>query len=176
MKIKTLFITLFLLLTLSACERKPDLESPKQYDDYGISFEYPGNWKISDDGKNGDVRYLIVNSTGDAVFMIHTFNTPKAPKLESFAKTLSSSIAKEMPFGEMKTESMKPANKADEEIWVKEKLSVTLLGQNLPHIREYRTVKNMKKTAFLTSQTSKDNQATVESGFKLIIQSFSVNQ
>ena len=176
MKMKALFITLFLLLTLTACERKPDLESPKYYEEHGINFKYPGNWNISDDAKNGDVHYLIVNSTGDAVFMIHTFKTPKAPKLEAFAETLSSSIAKEMPFGEMKTESMKPANKTEEETWVKEKLSVNLLGQSLPHIREYRTVKALKRTAFLTSQTSEENEATVKSGFKLIIQSFSVSE
>ena len=175
-KISIRILSLILLLALSACERKPDLASLKQYQEHDINFNYPGNWEITEDGYNGSVHYLIITSTGDAVVMIHTFDTAVAPELKPFTESLSTGISKEMPFGEMKTESMTFMKETGKATWIKEKLSVTLLGQTLPHIREYRKAENSKRTAFLTSQTTTEDQTTVKPGFELIIQSFELEK
>jgi len=174
MKIRSILITILFTLALSACERSPNINSPKHYEKHGISFDYPGNWKISEDGENDDVRYLVISSTGDSLFLIHSYISEEVnpPELADFAQFFSDVAAREMPFGEMKTESIKPITKPDTPTWLKETLAVIVLSQSVPYTREYRQVKQPTKSAFLTSQASDENKDKVGSGFKLIYQSF----
>ena len=176
MRIKTLFI-LILIFTLSACDRKANISSPLKYDKQNISFSYPSNWEVSDEN-NTNVRLLIISTSSNAVLMIHIFKGSEAPTLKSFSQYLSKSISKEMPFGDMKTESFNSIKKqvaSDQWTGIIEKVSVKLLAINVPHEREYYTLNKNNKQAFFTTQIMTDEKPLSQDGFDLILKTFNLN-
>ncbi|MCK5726848.1 MAG: hypothetical protein KAH22_08500 [Thiotrichaceae bacterium] len=169
-----ILLLLCLLITLSACETKAEITSPLKYNKHGVSFDYPSNWKISDDNFKKDVHFLTIETTGDAVFLIQIYKESEALALKDYALLISASIAKSMPIGEMKTKSMnaiKIMTKNGEIEGLQENISLTLLGQNIPYIRKYYSITQANKVAFLISNVTTDQQKYSNIGFDLIVKS-----
>ena len=70
-----LFVTV--LLASSGCEKRADVVNVQEYSQDGIFFSLPGNWDVSEDVPESEetFRYIIVETPGDALFML--FKYPK---------------------------------------------------------------------------------------------------
>lgn len=74
MRSSILAINTILLFALLGCEKAADISSPVKYEKENVSFLYPQNWKITDDAIQKGVRYLIVESPADAIFIVKIYS------------------------------------------------------------------------------------------------------
>ena len=177
MKASTFFIGLLLSLLVLGCERAADINAQKHYDNAGIHFSYPGNWQVSDDVQGEHHRYIIVESPGSAIFVAHIYPIDEAVSLDDFAHWFSKAASKEIPmidFVESKFSSVgKPASNADL-VGKKEDFVVTLLGEKIPHTREYYAREQNGKMVYLISQAANQDSDKVSPGFDLLLGSFTL--
>lgn len=170
---KTIF--LLLLFILPGCEEKPDIENPIRYEKDGISFSYPGNWKVTEDEANYDIRYLFVESTGNALLTLQIIPTDMDFSLSEHAVNFSQSAADNIQTERIDegqfTEIQSTENHSS---WdgIKEEFSIYLPGQKVPHIRKYYHQVLDKSHVVMIYQASEEDFQTVEPGFDFILQSF----
>ena len=74
--IPCLVIALFLFVGCG--ERNAATDNPTSYSKAGLEFEYPGNWTVTEDTQQAGLRFLIVESPGDAVVIIQIYPTDDA--------------------------------------------------------------------------------------------------
>lgn len=175
MKIKRLLIALLFLVTLLGCEKNAEISSPKQYNQQGISFNYPSNWEITLDGLDNDVHKIIISTSGNGKFIIVLYQEADSVSLDKFSKWFSDLIAESMPFGSLITESFTPVTR-EIGLWsstgIIEKFDASILGQRVPHEREFHFIKKLGKVSYLISQVTVADLPHVEPGFSLIRQTF----
>jgi hypothetical protein len=171
-------VALMAVLAAFGCERPPDLDSPKRFSDSanGIVFQYPGNWKVTDESEG----YVEVSSTADAVFMVVHMDKTEAGALDEFAKVLDDERQAELErlFGGAvditPTKSKKIAKKvkAADGKAVRHDFTLSLLNEKVPHIAEYHAVDGQGRRHYLTAQAATEDWDTVEPGFKLIYDTY----
>ena len=77
----------FVSLLLVGCgERSVKIDNPRAYNNAGLEFEYPRNWKVTEDVQQEELRYLFVESPGDALLIIQIFSADDALDIQDFAK------------------------------------------------------------------------------------------
>lgn len=175
MRFRTLTILIITLVTLTGCERAADISSPAFYEKQNIRFSHPGNWDVTEDVTQVDIRYLFVESPGDAIFIAQIYKKEDAVSLNEYAKWFSEQSKQETPFGDIGGNSFSQVSKqmlSGTHAGIKETFAIELLGETVPHVREYYSVETDTKVAFLISQTATEDLAKVEPGFDLIYGSF----
>lgn len=176
MSIKSVMLSLFLLIMLSGCERDAAISQPKHYETPDISFDYPSNWKIDPELTQDDS--VTVQSVGDAIFSILIYEQSNVLELEELTTLFSGYVAKEaMPFGEIETISKDSISKTTpygKIEGIKINLSMNLLGQKIPYTSEYYLISKEEKAVFLYSYTPTKDRKHTDPGFNLIIQSFKI--
>ena len=66
---------LLALAFLTSCgEPKAKTDQPLKYNQGGMSFQFPGNWKVTDVTQDASVHFLFVESPGDATLIIQLFS------------------------------------------------------------------------------------------------------
>ncbi len=176
MKIFLLTICALLLFGLFSYEKSADTSSPIKYEKENVSFSYPQNWKVTEDVRQQDLRYIFIESPGDAIFIVQIYSKNDAVPFNEFVKWFSSQCNEEMPFGKMEENTYSKVEKTTlgkgMKGRIKENFSITLLGQKIPHLREYYTMDSNNEVAFLVSQTSTEDMSKTKPGFDLILSSF----
>jgi len=163
------------LFGLFGCERVADISSPIKYENEGISFSYPRNWKVTEDVRRQDFRYIFIESPGDAIFIVQIYSRNDAVSFNEFVRWFSSQSKKETPVGKMEDNTFSTVEKTthgEGVKGVKENFSMTLLGTQVPHIREYYTIDSNDEVAFLVGQAATEDLSKTEPGFDLILSSF----
>ena len=172
MRTSVLAVWTVLLLGLVGCEKTADISSPVKYEKDNISFSYPKNWKVTEDVVQQEVRYLFVESPGDAMFVAQIYAKPDAVSLSEFVEWFSSHSKEEIPIGNISESSFSDIEETAFSPGIKESFSVSVLGGKVPHIREYYIRESSKKVAFLIAQAATEDLGKVEPGFNLILSSF----
>lgn len=177
MRTRILTFSIIFILSLFGCEKTADISSPLRYEKQSIRFSYPANWKVTEDVEQSNFRYLFVESPGDALFTAFIYSKQDALSLSEFAAWFSEQAKQETPIGNIDKNSFSAAEKATMsgiKTGIRESFSIVLLGQQIPHIREYYFINASNKVAFLISQTATEDLTKVEPGFNLIFSSFVV--
>jgi hypothetical protein len=177
MRTLMLGIWAILLLGLLGCEKAADISSPIKYEKENVSFSYPQNWKVTEDVGQQDVRYLFVESPGDAIFMALIYSKNDAVPLSEFVEWFSSQSREETPIGNVGKSSFSAVEKnkfSPRMKGIKENFAISLLGEQTPHIREYYAMDTKNKIAFLVAQAATEDLSKVAPGFDLILSSFAV--
>lgn len=174
---KTFLFTLYALLFfgLSGCEKAADISVPASYAKESLSFSYPQNWKITEDVKQQRTRYIFVESPGNAILIAMTYSKDDSVSLEEFAKRFSSQNKEELSVGKMEQSTFSPIEKTihgKEMKGIGESFSMTILGEQVPHIREYYTVNSNSEVAYLVTQTATEDLSKTKPGFELVLSSF----
>jgi hypothetical protein len=170
-KEKHLLLSIFLLFwCFSGCfEQAADISIPKDYDSNQISFKYPKNWEITQDYYTPAVHNLFVETAGDALVILQSYQSDLAEDLESFSKSFSASSRTDNPIGEAslghKFENI-PKEAGYE--WIREQFEISLLGVSVPHRRIYGTKKIADRQIFLIFQVATEDYSKAEPGFRLI--------
>jgi len=175
---KTIFtkiipLTLILTFFVGCGEPKPNLSDKKTHTSGALSFKYPENWKVSDEGGQGDVKYIIIESPGNVIVIIQTYSQDYNPDLTQYAKNFSKNAAKKTSIA--KTSNSKFASIPEEAgfQFVSEDVDVVLLNESIPHRRLYGTKILGDRRVFMISQASTEDVSKVQPAFDLIRDSLS---
>ncbi|MCP3872730.1 MAG: hypothetical protein GY699_06185, partial [Desulfobacteraceae bacterium] len=150
MKTFLLAICALLLFGLLACEKSADISSPIKYEKESVSFSYPQNWKVTEDVRQQDLRYIFVESPGDAIFIVQIYSKHDAVSFKEFVEWFSSQSKEETPIGKMEENTFSTVEKTTPGKGmkgIKENFSMTLFGQKIPHMREYYTMDSNNEVA-----------------------------
>jgi hypothetical protein len=169
-----IFLSAITLLSLS-CEKAAAVHNPKKYSASGLQFKYPGNWKITEDNQENMIRYTFVETNGDALTIIQIYPSDMAPDIGMFAKDFSNSAKNQtkLKIGEsvFNTDTVLPDHKT-----INERLTMSLLNVDVPHIRIYKRVNFKDKIVFLIGQVSIEDMKIVIDGFNMIFSSLKVTE
>jgi hypothetical protein len=160
------------LLAHAGCEKVATVKSPKIYDKDGIHFEHPGNWKVTADSQRDDVRFLFLETPGNATVVMQIYFAIDAPDIEEFARQFSSNVQKEMP-KYLAAGSSTFAGPEDVSGYtsITEQLSISALGVEVPHIRFYKQKQFGNKIVYVICQVSNEDEDFVDIGFDQIMSS-----
>ena len=89
--------TLLFSLLLGCFEEVADLSNPKTYNSNQIFFKYPRNWEITDDTFIPAIHNLLIETPGDALVIVQSYQADLAQDLESFSKSFSEDTLLETP-------------------------------------------------------------------------------
>jgi hypothetical protein len=179
MNIKSV-ILLVMTFAISACEQGADLENTKFYSKSELSFNYPGNWSVSEDSVVDDVRFIFIESPGAGMMKIEIYNEKDAFELRGFAELDIDALIGEM-YSVIKITRPKSLTdfekKVDGKIFkgLMYEMNMTILGLDVPHVTEVFMFMSDNKSAYLSSQVAIEDRDLVSGGFELIYSSFVFN-
>ena len=177
MRTLKLAISIILIFLLTGCEKAADVSSPLNYDKHDIRFSYPANWRVGEDVEQGNFRYIIVETPGDALFMVQVFSDQDPIPLDELAENFSARAKEATPIGDVSESTYSDIEKSigsDTLEGIKEEFSITVLDEEVPHIREYYFLDADGKCVYLICQVATEDLPKVEPGFNLILGSFAV--
>jgi hypothetical protein len=166
----------FLSLFAGCGEPQADLSTPKTHKSGAITFEYPKNWKITEDLVTPEIHYLFVETPGDALVILQSFPTGDADTLAEFSEQFSESAAKETPIGTMAKSTFAAIPDSDGYSWIGEDFGINLLGDSTALRRLYGTKNIGGRQVFLIFQVATEDYRKAEIGFQLIRDSLRSNQ
>ncbi len=162
-------------LSLTGCERSADLDNRKHYSERGISFVYPGNWRVeSDETDVSGVRTILVETPGDAIAVIQQFRLDPATDLDSYARLFADLTKQEIPIGQVSPSTFKPYSyklkHADESmVGIQENFAITLVGERVPHVRAYFGFDETLPNTVVICQVATEDLAKVKPGCDLLL-------
>jgi len=153
-------------------EEVAQIDNPKSYNKGGVTFEYPGNWSITEDGgqvSEGSARYLVLETAGENVVSIQVYPAVEASELLEYAQWYSSSLAEEIPLGSFGATEFFDIEEKDGIELLREGLEMTLLGEITPYTRIYCKKRVGNATAFVMLQVVSEEFEMVVGGFEQIV-------
>ncbi|MEI2453316.1 MULTISPECIES: hypothetical protein [Lysobacter] len=165
-----LWLTLSLAWLLAGCgERAADLDHPQAYHAPGLRLQIPGNWRVGEDRRIGQIHYLTVESPGSALF-VAIVGSGRGQELDTFARGFSAEADRQLPAAQAPGHRFERSGFAEGAI--RERYSLRLGGIDVPHRREYRKVTGARRSAFLITQGAEQDLAKTQPGFDLLLRSF----
>ena len=165
---------------LAACyERLADLDKPQTYQQDGISFVYPGNWKVTEDTTIEHARFIFLESTAEAIIKVEIYPIEESYELEEFVELDIESLQAEYPkiFNISNSHSVSPIvtplSNIDLDGYQYE-FTISLLGVDVPHVSNYYQFNSETLSAYVSQQVAVDDLGKVVGGFHLVLDSFKV--
>jgi hypothetical protein len=185
---KTLARALLLLVGvvfLVACERAADIGKPNDYAKAGMRFSYPVNWKVDEDTEDSGVRHLVIESSGDAIFVVHVFPREVAFPLQDYAQGISDEVSANLPVGKQVKSRFKDVRKDVQGVAfdaIEEQFELEILGQSVPHERWYYRKEGaggkegQDRVVMMFHQVASEDLDKVKPGFDLILRSLTLQE
>jgi hypothetical protein len=160
------------LVAYGGCERVATVKSPKTYDKDGIHFRHPGNWKVTADSERDGVRYLFLETPGQATVTIQVYSATEAPEIEYFAHKYSSNVQTEMPrYLTVGNSTFAGPEDVSGYTSITEQFSVSTFGQEVSHFRFYNKKQFGNDVVYVICQVASEDEDFVAVGFDQIISS-----
>lgn len=161
---------------LMGCESSADVAHPQTYAREGISFRYPGNWKVSSDERDpSGFRTIIVETPGDGLAMIQHFEVMPTTSTRQYAELFAQMTAEEIPLGNVTASVYKdytythPASKKVME-GVQERFAIAVLGESVPHVRAYVGFNDEFPRSVFICQVASEDLKLVKPGCDQVLQ------
>lgn len=174
-KIVKIFALVSIIIFTTSCQQAADVSNPVAYDKAGIKFDYPKNWSITEDDELKDVRFVLLESPGNAIFIIQVYREEDAALIREYADWFTDEAIKETPvFERTAGDYTKISATIDGETvsGLRQNFSINVFKLAVPHVAEYYRVEKGNKAAFLISQAAEEDLVNEAAGFELIIKSF----
>tara|TARA_R110002096_G_scaffold200639_9_gene384690 strand:- start:1415 stop:2122 length:708 start_codon:yes stop_codon:yes gene_type:complete len=169
MRLCATFFTLLLVSLLLGCgEPQADLTTPNTHRSGTIAFEYPKNWRITDEAVKPEVQYIIVETPGDALVVLQSFPAVDAILLEDFASAFSERSAAETPIGKVEESTFTLLPEGSGFRWIQEEFSMSLLGESILHRRLFGARQIGERKVFLIFQVATEDLDRALPGLELI--------
>jgi len=169
MKPPFLFTAPILIGLLFGCgEKQPDLSNLITHQSGEIVFDYPGNWKVTDNSLTATIHNLFVETPGDAIVIIQSYPLEMAQELKSFSKDFSDSASLGTPLVSINKAAFSGLPKKWGYDWISEDFEIVLLGESVPHKRLYGSKEVGGRQIILILQVPEADYQKVEKGFHLI--------
>jgi len=178
-----------MLAPLAGCETSPELRHPQAYSKDGISFRYPSNWSVTEDGETPGAsryRYLFIESPGSAIVIVQHHEPGIELSVEEFAaefhRKAIEKIGEVAQVGPLKPFSGHAGNAVPIRAVVagmprkgiEYSYSVSGAGQQVPHRFRAFKVESASATTFLVAQAATEDWDLISPGFDLVLASFEV--
>ncbi|MEM7619352.1 MAG: hypothetical protein AAF228_02650 [Pseudomonadota bacterium] len=155
-------------LLLSGCgEPEAQTQTPRLYSSADLIFSYPGNWKTIK-RKEKERNKIVVESPGNTVVIIIPAKAKRAANLRKFARAFSKSANKETPITSVKSSKLLKTKGKYNFQTVTEKLTINLLGVEIPHTRIYHRKIINQKAYFIIAQFSNEDKKKIIKGVDMI--------
>ncbi len=154
------------------CEMQADLKNSIEYSDKDISFTLPGNWKIAENENNGGFKYLIVETTGDAILTLNIFPNKGSKSLKEYVDSIVLDATKNFPIGKRNRGSIiEVQTVVDGRVFkgYENHFLVTLLGEEVPHLSYFYYQESDSRVAYLAAQVALEDIDKVREGFELTL-------
>lgn len=168
------------LSVLPACsERLADLDKPKTYQQDGVSFVYPGNWKVTEDTTIENARFIFLESTAEAIIKVEIYPFDESYELEEFVELDIESLNEEYPkmFNISNSHAVSPTVTSLANVDLegfKYEFTISLLGVDVPHVSSYYQFNSETQAAYISQQVSVEDLGKVVGGFHLVLESFKI--
>jgi len=174
MKLPFLFSALPLIGLLYGCgEKQPDLSNSITHQLGEITFDYPGNWKVSEDSITATIHNLIIETPGDAIVIIQSYPLEMGIDLKALSREFSESASLDAPLVSINKAPFSGLRKKWGYDWISEDFEIVVLGESVPHKRIYGSKEVGDRRIFLILQVPAEDYQKVEKGFHLIVNSLS---
>lgn len=162
-----------LSLFLTGCgERSAEVDNPRAHNNAGLEFQYPGNWKVAEDGKKGELRHLLIESPGIGLLVtIFMLPADDARDIQGFAEIYARSFKEEVPFGDVTDSVFGSIRQSGEYEILSEQFSMDILGVKTPHTRTYRRKSVADQVCFVVDQVADEHHSKVAKGVELVVSS-----
>lgn len=171
-------LTSLLICSGMLTSAEANVSSPhKHYSSHGIHFDYPDNWVITSEqvSPSEDSHLsIIIEGPDQSLAIIET--TPEASSLRDFAQVFSRGVVKTVTAGRARVQEVKPALDEISSTKIKERLTVSA-DKNTRTVFSitYRMIKGSKKTAYLITQSCREDQESTRPGFEMIDRSLKID-
>lgn len=153
-------------------ERSAETDNPRAYNNTGLTFEYPRNWKVTEDSQQESIRNLFVESPGNALLIIQIYSADVALDIQEFAEGFAQSAKDDTPLGSVPDSVLGNVNNSGGYEILTERFSIALLGEKVPHTRTYMRKSVANRVCFIVAQVANEDRSKVTEGFELIFSSF----
>jgi hypothetical protein len=168
-------VLLLAVVGLSGCERKARTDKPKHYDRQGVSFNYPGNWKIAEDSSELGIRSIEIETPGDAILIIQVYPAPLDDDLRTQAATFAEAMREEgtglVSIGPSKSGTVKKWRGYER---LSEKFTISAAGEAVVHKRAFLRKKVGDKQLFCIAQVASEDSHLVQPGFEQVLGSIRI--
>lgn len=145
-----------------------NISSPKQYEQGGVFFSFPGNWSVTEDRAVENLRYIFVESRGSALLIFQFYGMDQDMQLMDYARSFSELAKQDIPPG-----SFGPSTFTQEsENGVEERYTVSIQGRETTHAREYSKRTRDDAVCFLIFQVVEEDLDNARKGFDVVAESF----
>jgi len=177
LRYKYLIATIFVLLFISSCsEKQADIINTKIYEVAHLSFSYPANWEVTEDIENEGVRFLFIESPGDAIIKVEVYDNGESFDLKEFVRLDIDAFKQEVPsilnLAEGKITPISRQYNQKEFNGYRYEFNISIANIDIPHVSDFFISVSPKKTAYITNQVAIEDLGKVSSGFKLVLSSF----
>ena len=149
----------------------------KLYTAEDIEFIYPDDWKITEEESSEELHYIFVEHTGNTLLIIQVYSKEYAIPLEDYVEWFSSEADENTAIGSMDKNTFsyieKPTKPGPSQ-GIREEFSISFLGMDIPHVREYFLLEGEKGIAYLVFQAPDYEFVTSEAGFNKILAQTSI--
>ncbi|MBU44597.1 MAG: hypothetical protein CMN76_15355 [Spirochaetaceae bacterium] len=157
---------------IAACEPAADVSNPKPYSRDGLSLLIPDNWKVTEDASENGYRYLFIESPGNALTILQFMPGGDSWPLAEFAAHFSAGAKDQTPVGEIVDgDFLEIEHDTGEQTLkgIRERFSIVLLGEEVPHVRDFFFVRSQGAEIFVINQIAVEDLEKVKPGFDLIL-------
>ena len=161
-------------------EPAPNVDQPKTYSDHGVTYDYPGNWKVSEESMNEggtEITTITVESPGSTIAIVQVFDSPIDIEMDmlvdEFQKGMSSALSAQ--FGGIVTVEQRDRVPTERNILGgsregrKARFDVAILGEKVPHTVDLYGMKLTERTIALYLQAPDEDVEKVKPGFDLVL-------
>lgn len=172
-------------LAASGCERRPDLAHPKTFDEGGLSFVYPGNWKVTTETTAQPavtIRSITVSTPGAGVVMIEEFKPALQVEPKQFLDELLQNMNK-LAAGKtrglvtVKSLAPRPVQRhllGAPRAGLRYRFDMAALGERVPHTVDGYSVALADRSLVFVVQAPDEDLRKVEAGFAQLLDSVAV--
>ncbi len=162
---RRLFFYLVCAVFFTGCARQADTGNPVRFTEGALTFDYPGNWKVSTNDPLGEGRLVMLEEPGSALLTVTAF----APGMEVSLKDYGANLKENMTDSTLgllmniKSRGVRQENEA-----LELKFTVSVAGVRVPHTQEVTRHVFGNVTVFCMSQVSDEDRHLVQAGFDLV--------
>lgn len=170
--ISNIGLSLLVCLLLAGCtEKSPDLDNPLTFEQGSLSFSYPGNWKIMENRKDGDVWHINIESPGTAVITMNIFDETDTISAEEYAESVMENFQETFDgfmTVDKKTVAHRTTKSGEELNIVSYYYTLDIATIKVPHLQRYRKLVSGTQSLYMMTQIPIEDKKLTSPGFKLI--------
>jgi hypothetical protein len=172
------------LLGLAACsERAADVDHPRSFDEGGLSFSYPGNWKV-DVTNHEHTRTLEVESSGNATVVMIEARPAIDIDVAHYAKLMTDGMQKAVAdkTGGVVEIAVPPPSPATRTLFgassrgLRYRFTLTALGQPVPYSADAWAANLPDRSIFVWTQAPDEDAAKVAAGLEQVVGSLHLSK